>query len=124
MKCGKCAAITLAIVVLAVAFVVASLDFHGDLWQSRPAKEKLATVWSSVIENPEPASWYNAIEVGLFLFSEAMSLTFDNVGDDMPKNVIDIWPIGPVTFPIYRSKPIHTVGKNIDSRDRRGLNSA
>jgi len=88
------------IFVLVLVIGSLALDYHGDDWQRLSAKLKQSALWAELSSNQVPGDWFSDFSL-TELFFEPMDTTFDNVGDDMPKQFLNLQ---------VRPKLIHTQG--------------
>jgi len=76
-------------------------EFHGPVWQAKPAAEKQQLLWAVVTQNETNQPWPSSFEKAQ-IFVEGMDETFDTVADDMPYDgAFDLF---------QRQKLIHSVG--------------
>jgi len=87
--------------ILLLAHAVVAMDYHGHSWQQKSADEKYSTLNKGVAETPKTPGYPSQFEQAA-LFIEGMDLSFNTVGDDMPKE----GPFGLIT----RRKLLHAVG--------------
>jgi len=88
----------LAAIVLIIG--VLAMDYHGDKWQQQTAQAKFTQLWSAIIADKTPGSWYGALQMSL-IFVESMLTSFDTTADDMPTQFLGLET---------RPKLIHTQG--------------
>lgn len=87
------------IVAALAAFTSASVSFNNDAYIRLTAAAKSAQILTAVNQDHASNNWYNAVESG-GLFTESMSPTFDQAGDEMAPGML--WGT--------RAKYIHTIG--------------
>lgn len=86
---------------MALAMLILAVEFSGDSWQAKSARDKFNALWERVTADPTPGSFPNPIKL-LELFIESMDASFDTISDDLPYQ-------GPFDL-VRRSKLIHGVG--------------